>query len=150
MIRFLHPVAGVVAMATISTFIVLTLRGEMAGDAAAILAAKTAIAEGLWLLVPTMAVLALTGRRLGAGSDDPRVAAKRRRMRIVQANGLLVLLPTALTLHWLAAAGNFDLTYMLLQGVELIAGPANLFLLALSFRDGLVLAGRLRRRQRAN
>jgi len=150
MIRILHPVAGVVTMATISTFIVLTLRGEIAGDAAAILAAKTAIAEGLWLLVPAMAVLALTGRRLGAGSDDARVAAKRRRMRIIQVNGLLVLLPTALILHHLAAAGSFDPTYMLLQGVELVAGPVNLVLLALSFRDGLALAGRLRRRRQAS
>jgi hypothetical protein len=45
-----------------------------------------------------------------------------------------------------AAAGRFDTTFYLLQGVELIAGAINIGLMGLNIRDGLRLSGRLRKK----
>jgi hypothetical protein len=43
-----------------------------------------------------------------------------------------------------AAAGSFDITFYIVQAVELIAGATNLTLMGLNVRDGLRMAGRLR------
>lgn len=67
-------------------------------------------------------------------------------MKIVAANGLLVLLPSAFVLASWANAGRFDGAFYALQGLELLAGAANITLLGLNMRDGLRLAGHLRLR----
>jgi len=64
-------------------------------------------------------------------------------MKIVAANGLLILLPSAFVLASWANAGRFDAMFYALQGVELLAGAVNFSLLALNMRDGLKLSGRL-------
>ena len=71
------------------------------------------------------------------------VGVKGGRMKIVAANGLLVLLPSAFVLASWANAGRFDGAFYALQGVELLAGAVNFTLLLLNMRDGLRLSGRL-------
>jgi hypothetical protein len=44
----------------------------------------------------------------GRGWQSPVVVRKKRRMRLIAANGLLILVPAAIVLHRLAAAGAFD------------------------------------------
>lgn len=149
MIARLHPLAGAVALLTITIFFAATAAAEFAGDPAGILAVKTGILWGMLVLVPAMATVGITGFRMGARSPHPRVAAKRRRMPVIALNGLLVLLPSAVLLRQLAASGDFGTTFMVLQSVEFVAGAINIALLALSMRDGLVLKGRIGRRPRA-
>ncbi len=144
MIRIVHPVAGVVALATILAFWTSTLISELFCDAAAVLAVKTAILYGLAVLIPAMAVVGGTGFRLGGRSHNPLVVAKRRRMPIIAANGLLVLVPCAIFLQARATEGLFDAVFYGVQGVELLAGALNIALLGLSLRDGLALAARRR------
>ena len=55
-------------------------------------------------------------------------------------------LSTALFLDSRARDAQFDAAFLLVQVVERIAGAANLALLGLDFRDGLMLTGRLRPR----
>jgi len=64
-------------------------------------------------------------------------------MPIVTANGVVVLIPSALFLAWKASAGAFDTMFYAVQAVELIAGAANFTLLALNMRDGLRMTRRL-------
>jgi hypothetical protein len=64
-----------------------------------------------------------------------------KRMPIIAANGILVLVPCAIFLNLSAADGLFDMKFYLLQGVELIAGATNLTLMGLNIRDGLRMKG---------
>ncbi|MCC9598376.1 MULTISPECIES: hypothetical protein [unclassified Rubrivivax] len=145
MSRTLHVAAAAVAPLCVATFLVSTLAVELLGSAEAIAGVKAAIvAPGLWLLVPAMAALGGSGIRLARTRRDPLVEAKRRRMRLVAANGLLVLVPCALLLDTWASAGRFDTAFFALQGVELLAGSANLALMLSGLRDGRRLAARRR------
>jgi hypothetical protein len=129
MIRTLHPIAGVAGMLTIAAFWTSTVAAETLGGAAAILAVKTAILWGLLVLVPAMAMTGATGFRLASGATDPCILRKRRRMPVIALNGLLVLVPCAVFLYARAASGEFGGVFALVQGIELLAGAANLALM---------------------
>lgn len=73
------------------------------------------------------------------GAGTGLIGKKKKRMSFIGANGLLVLLPAAVVLNQWSAAGSFDITFYLLQALELIAGAANLTLMALNIRDGTAL-----------
>ena len=73
-----------------------------------------------------------------------------RRMPIIAANGLLVLIPAALFLSWKAATDEFDSAFYAVQALELVAGAVNFTLLALNMRDGLRMTGRLPKRRFPN
>lgn len=142
----LHAAAGMVALACIATFWTSTIVSEVFLDEAAVVAVKNGILTAMWLLIPAMAVTGASGFALGRGRKGPLVDIKKRRMRIIAANGLLVLLPCAFTLATMANAGRFDAWFQAIQGVELIAGALNIALLGLNMRDGL----RLGRHSRGN
>lgn len=139
-IRAIHPVAGAVALATILAFWSATLLSELFCDHAAVLMVKTAILYGLAVLIPALATTGASGMRLAGRSGDPRIAAKRRRMPVIAANGVLVLVPCAIFLQGRAAAGLFDGVFYAVQALEIAAGALNITLFGLSFRDGLALA----------
>ena len=80
------------------------------------------------------------GRRTGL------VGAKLKRMPLIAANGILVLIPSALFLASKARVGEFDTSFYAVQAIELIAGTANITLLCLNMRDGFKMKGRFRRR----
>ena len=67
-------------------------------------------------------------------------------MPFIAANGILILMPSALFLAHKARAAEFDNAFLAVQTLELVAGAINIALLALNFRDGVRLTGRLRRR----
>lgn len=140
MIRKIHPVAGVIALLTVLAFWSSTLISEVFCDAGTVRGVKTAILWGMLVLVPAMALVGASGFRLGGRSNQPLIAAKRRRMPVIALNGLAVLLPCAIFLEARAAAGLFDTAFAVVQGVELLAGTLNITLIALSMRDGLRLA----------
>lgn len=140
----LHATSGTLGLLIILTFFTATVIVEIGGDVVAIAAVKRFIAYGLIALIPAMAAAGITGMKLGGGSTAPAIRIKQRRMRIIGANGLLVLVPCALVLHLLAQRGSFGTAFYVVQAVELIAGPVNIGLMALNVRDGLRLSGRLR------
>lgn len=143
MLKTIHPVAGALALATITSFWLSTLISEMAGARAAVIAAKTAVPWGLLLLVPALAAAGLSGRALAKGG---RAGAKGRRMPIIAANGLCLLAPAAFFLAHKAHAGQFDTAFYAVQALELAAGAINIALLGLNLRDGLIMTGRIGRR----
>ncbi|MBO8087313.1 MAG: hypothetical protein J7D61_14845 [Marichromatium sp.] len=144
MTKWIHPIAGALALLTILSFWFATVIVETLGVPAAIVAVKTAIPWGLLVLVPALAAVGGSGFALARDRQGERVAAKRRRMPIIAANGLLVLVPCAFFLAAKAAAGELDGVFYAVQGLELVAGAVNATLLGLSLRDGLRLSGRLR------
>lgn len=148
MLATVHKVSGGLAALTIATFWLSTLVSELFLGQEAIVTVKSLIPYGFFLLIPAMAAAGATGFRLAAGRTAGLIGAKRRRMPVIAANGVLVLIPSALFLAARAQAGSFDPVFYAVQAVELLAGAVNLTLLGLNIRDGRQMtAGR--RRQKA-
>lgn len=145
MTRKIHPVAGAIAMLTIATFWLSTVSSELFGSREMIVAVKSAIPWGFLLLVPAMAAAGASGFKLSGARRAGLSAAKAKRMPLIAANGLLVLIPSALYLASKADAGAFDTSFYAVQAVELVAGAVNLTLLGLNMRDDLRMTGKLSR-----
>jgi hypothetical protein len=147
LLRTLHAIAGGVALVTIATFLGATLATELAGSVPAVVTVKALIPWGLLVLIPALAITGGTGFALDRGSG--RAAAKARRMRIIAANGLLLLVPAAFFLAMKAGAGELDLAFYSVQAVEILAGTVNLVLIICNARDGFTLSHQRSRALRA-
>jgi len=143
MLKRIHPIAGIVAFLTILTFWISTAVSELLLPIDAVIAVKQAIPWGLLILVPALAITGATGFRLAGASIDPLILRKKRRMPFIAGNGIVVLIPAALSLSVLATRSEFDSLFYSIQAVELIAGAVNLALMSLNIRDGLRISGRL-------
>ena len=146
MAKVVHPVAGMVALLTIASFWLSTALAELFASEATVVAIKTTIPWWFLLLVPMLAAAGGTGFALAKGRRTGLVGAKARRMPIIAANGILVLIPAALFLADKAGHAEFDSVFYGVQALELVAGAVNITLLGLNMRDGLKMRGRLRRR----
>lgn len=144
MLPKLHAAAGSLALTIIAGFWIATAISELFGTPEQVALAKTGILYGMALLIPNLAVAGATGARLGRGMKLPQVATKSARMKLIAANGLLVLLPSAVFLALRAQAGLFDTAFYSVQALELLAGATNITLLSLNLRDGLRISARLR------
>jgi len=143
--KTVHFIAGLLATLTIATFFLSTIIVELFGSHEAVAVLKSFIVmPGLFILVPAIAATGGSGVALSKSRQGRLVDAKKKRMPFIAANGLLVLLPSAIFLDRWAAAGAFDTTFYLVQGVELLAGAANLTLMGLNIRDGIKMSGRFR------
>jgi len=136
---WVHAAAGAIALITVSSFWLSTATVELFGDAAAVATVKNCVLAGMAVLIPAMIIAGASGFSLGKGWKNLVVARKKQRMRIIAANGLLVLVPSAFLLSSLADAGRFDSLFTMVQAVELTAGAVNIVLLSLNMRDGLSL-----------
>lgn len=139
----IHAIAGVVGFLTIATFWISTLIIELAGSHAAITILKNGILWGMIILIPAMAITGGSGMSFGQGRTDHGALIKKKRMPFIALNGLFLLAPSAVFLAMKANAGEFDTTFYVVQGVELLAGATNLTLMGLNIRDGLCLTGRI-------
>jgi hypothetical protein len=135
-LRNLHAISSALAILTISIFLTTTIIAELSGDPSFITTVKQGIAYGLVILVLTMATIGISGTRLAGSSTAPIIRRKRRRMALIAANGVFILVPCALILAWLATQGAFSIEFYLVQGIELIAGSANITLLVRNARLG--------------
>lgn len=145
MLKIVHPVAGGVALLTIAAFWLATTLSELFGSLETVVAVKTSLPWGLLLLIPALAATGGTGFNLSEGRRPKLITTKIRRTAFSAANGLLVLVPSALFLASKAQAGAFDATFYTVQALELLAGAVNIALLGLNMRDGFKMTGRFRR-----
>jgi hypothetical protein len=143
--RMCHAIAGTLALLLVASFLGSTLYAELLMDQNLIAEIKRLILYGICLLIPAMAVAGGSGFSLASGRVGGIADAKKVRMRVIAANGLLVMLPSAVWLDMLASAGDFGTIFFVVQGVEIAGGLVQLILLGRNFRDGLRLSGRLRR-----
>jgi hypothetical protein len=139
----LHGLLGSVALICLAAFWVSTLTSEVFLSQVSVVAVKNAILAAMWVLIPSLAATGASGFALSRSRKGRLVDVKMKRMRIIAANGLLVLLPCAFALASMANAGRFDSVFYGVQAIELIAGAVNFTLLTLNMRDGLRLGGRL-------
>ena len=145
----IHLISGSLALMTILTFWLSTTLLELFGTTDQVIWIKTAIPWGLLVLIPALAATGGSGMALGKTRSDPIIVAKKRRMQVIAAVGLLVLVPSAFFLAWKAGRGEFDVAFYVVQGLELAAGALNLALLSLNFRNGLIASGRIGARKPA-
>jgi hypothetical protein len=131
---------------TISTFWISTALSELFASRAIIVAVKSSIPWGFVMLIPALALAGATGLSLAKGRRGGVIGTKLKRMPYIAANGLLVLIPSALFLAYKAKTGAFDTSFYVVQAVELIAGATNITLLGLNMRDGFKMKGRFRRK----
>lgn len=145
MTKIIHPAAGMLAILTITTFWLSTALSELFAAEATVVAVKTAIPWGFLLLIPALAAVGGSGFVLAKGRRAGLVGAKLKRMPLIAANGIVILIPSALFLASKARAAEFDTSFYTVQALELAAGAANITLLGLNMRDGLKMKGWLRR-----
>ncbi|MFY9829284.1 MAG: hypothetical protein WCD75_19585 [Rhodoplanes sp.] len=145
MTKIIHPVAGMLAILTIATFWLSTALSELLASEATVIAVKTAIPWGFLLLIPALTAAGGSGLALAKGRRARLVGAKLKRMPLIAANGIVILIPSALFLAYKARVAEFDTSFYAVQALELAAGAANITLLGLNMRDGLKMKGWLRR-----
>ena len=97
----------------------------------------------MFILIPTMAIVGASGMSMGRKRKDALAVVKKKRMPIIAANGLLVLMPAAFYLESKASIGVFDGAFYTVQILELIAGALNLTFMGLNIRDGLRMSKRI-------
>ncbi|MGC1503812.1 MAG: hypothetical protein WA782_06680 [Sulfitobacter sp.] len=145
MTKIVHPIAGAIALLTILTFWLSTAISELFADAPTVTMVKSLIPWGFIILIPALMAAGGSGFQRGKKMRGPLIAAKKKRMPFIAANGILILIPSALYLSFKAHAGAFDTGFYAVQALELIAGAVNIVLLGLNMRDGFRLTGKLRR-----
>jgi len=146
MTKFVHPLAGTLALLAIATFWLSTVVSELFASQVVVTSVKTAIPWGFLFLLPALAAAGGSGIALAKGRRATLIEGKIKRMRIAAANGFLILIPSALFLASKARGGEFDIAFYAVQAVELAAGATNIVLLSRNLLDGLKMKGRLRRR----
>ncbi|MEY8827985.1 hypothetical protein AB9K34_06170 [Sedimentitalea sp. XS_ASV28] len=139
----IHAVAGGIGFLMILLFWTSTIITELFASHETIAATKAMILRGMWILIPAMAISGASGMAMGRKRMDPLAMAKKKRMPFIAVNGILILVPCAFFLAGRAAAGQFDVLFYAVQGLELIAGAANLTMMGLNIRDGLKMTGKI-------
>lgn len=141
----IHALAGIVAFLTILGFWTVTLFSEVFTTHETVAMVKNGVLKGMFVLIPAMLIVGASGMSLGRKSQGVLVKNKKKRMPIIAATGVLILLPAAFYLEMKASKGIFDSWFYTVQIVELIAGLSNLRLLFLNIQDGLNMTGRIKK-----
>ena len=68
------------------------------------------------------------------------IGLKKKRIPFIAVNGVLILIPAAIFLKNAAVSGNLDITFYIVQGIELLAGFINISLMTLNLKDGLSIS----------
>lgn len=141
----IHAIAGCIGFLMILLFWTSTVISELFSSHETVATVKALILNGMFILIPAMAIAGGSGAMMGKNRTGALVHAKKKRMPIIAMNGLVILLPSAWFLAGKAAAGEFDTVFYLVQVIELTAGAANLTMMGLNIRDGLTMTGRIGR-----
>lgn len=141
----IHGIAGCIGFLMIFLFWTSTATTELFASHETIAAVKGLILKGMFILIPAMVIVGGSGMSLSKRRRGNLVSVKKKRMPIIALNGLLILLPSAWFLAGKASSGEFDTSFYIVQGIELIAGAVNLTLMGLNIRDGLTMTGKIRR-----
>jgi hypothetical protein len=140
-----HLIATIIATITITVFFTISLFAELKGDEAFIKSVKAFILYTLPVMIIAMPVLKFTGDKLAGKSSNPIIARKRKRMKFVILNGIM-LVSLAIFLYYRSHYLSIDVVFLTAQIAELAFGLTNLFLIVLNARNGLQLSGKLAKR----
>ncbi len=138
--RKIHTIAGCLAGLVIFSFFLSTLLVETLGTRQDIAQLKNAIVfPGLFILVPLLAITGGLGRAMMGSTSSAVLVNKMKRMKIIAALGITVLIPCAIMLSHMASKDNFGTLFTVIQIIEILAGATNLTLIILNARDGVLL-----------
>lgn len=136
----LHKLSLLGALGLIGAFFLSSVTVELFGSYEAVVVVKRSIWYGIFILIPLMAVAGITGNLLAKGKENPLINGKKRRMPLIALNGMIVLVPAAYWLDTLASQGAFGPVFYSLQGIELLFGGINIYLMTKSAKAGKKLA----------
>lgn len=146
MMLMLHRLAAPIAILCIATFFFATILVELFGTAESISTIKSLIVwPGLFILVPAIALTGASGFALSKLKSGELALKKKIRMPFIGINGVIILIPCAISLDYWASAASFDTRFYVVQGIELLVGAVNLFLMGLNLIDGFRITGRFRK-----
>lgn len=133
----IHKLGAVVATLCITIFFTSTIISELFFDLETVTKVKNLIVmPGLFILIPAIAITGATGFAMAKKTSTGIIGQKKKRMPFIAANGVLILVPSAIFLNLWAQEGHFDTTFYVVQVIEIIAGATNIFLMTLNIRDG--------------
>lgn len=135
-----HITATIIAFLTIGSFFSFSLFAEIIGEELFIKQVKIVILYCLPILVITMPMLAISGKKLAGNSKNPIVSKKMTRMKFIAFNGM-VLITLAIYLYYHAIYKIIDSTFLYVQILELLIGTVNLGLILMNINSGLKLSG---------
>ncbi|HZA41056.1 MAG TPA: hypothetical protein VFA00_10570 [Actinomycetota bacterium] len=141
-VRFGHGVAGGIALSLALAFLGASVAAEVLGSDDTVARVKHAILFVIPLLAFSAIVAGGSGTWMSRKSKAKIISRKAKRMRIIGANAVLVLIPCAVILDRLASGGEFGARFDALQAVEFVFGATNVALLGLNMRDGLRMRAR--------
>lgn len=133
-----HIIATVIAIMTIAIFFASSLIAEIIGHDHTIQRVKKGILYGLPILIVSMPILGLTGKKLAGKRRDPKLLIKMLRMKFIAMNGAILIL-LAIFLYYRATYEGIDHIFLIVQIIELTIGAINLVLIASNIRSGLQL-----------
>jgi hypothetical protein len=134
-----HAMFGILSFGLIVASLLTSLIVEILNSQGAIADVKALIFQSILLLLVFLGFATLLGLSLGKARSGNIVDAKKRRVIWLFAIATFILLPIAYVLDEYAMQGQFNWTYLVLQGIEYIFDIIFLILLGLNIRDGNTL-----------
>lgn len=138
----IHAFSGMLALLCVAVFWASTVTAELFFSTTAIAAVKQTILYGIALLIAAMAITGTSGLALARGRCGMLLSGKKRRMPVIAATGLLIMLPLAFYLAAKAGAGEPDHRFYVAQTLELVIGAMQMTLIAINLRDGWRMSGK--------
>jgi hypothetical protein len=134
-----HAMFGMLSFALVLASLMASLVVEIGYSHEAIPDVKALVFQSIQLLLVFLGFAALLGLSLGKTKPGNIVGSKKRRTIWLFAIAIFVLLPIAYVLDEYAKQGQFNWTYLVLQGIEYIFDIIFLMLLGLNIQDGNTL-----------
>lgn len=141
----LHILTTIVAALTISTFFAASLYAEISENVEIIKQVKLIIIKALPIMIIAMPTLNITGNKLVGKSQNPIVLLKKKRMKFVIINGIILFL-LAIFLYYYSHYRTIDSIFFSAQIAEFIFGLTNLTLIGLNAKSGFQLSNRPKRK----
>lgn len=138
-LSYTHRTAGVVALIMLLIFWLSTVGTELMGNFYYIKNTKYFIPYGFIILIPALIIVGTTGLKLVGKTNSFIIRNKQKRMPFIALNGLIILMPCAFYLRYLAIYEQFEISFYIVQIIELIAGAVNITMLTLNIRAGVML-----------
>lgn len=137
MLYKVHKFFAILSFLTIVVFFTSTIIVELFFSYNQIATVKSLIVcPGLFILIPSIAITAITGNIIAKKSNKVKlIAIKKRRMPIIAVNGIFILIPSAILLNNWASNEMFDYYFYSVQALELIAGGINIIFMFLNIKD---------------
>ncbi|KXI22765.1 hypothetical protein [Photobacterium sanguinicancri] len=144
-VKIVHRLSGIIALLMITTFFTSSVVADLFGSYETITLVKQTILQWVAVLVLSMMVVGISGKKLYPAVPKGVLAVKAMRLKIAAFNGVVILIPAAYFLAAWSAEGLFDTRYWLLQVIELLAGATNATMISLNIRDGVRLGKKPRK-----